>query len=168
LDVESRASGFFYKAAVFAAAAALAYPGAGWAAGQTVLVSGDSAPSECGKAKNADYSSELTGSLVGCWSTFVGHVNCQEVSGFALYTEIGREEFEGKLNDASTKFDTQYTFTGFFPSGSCPKPAPEKEVAGGCVHYISADSLVGIMRFYDVMFGERAPHYPYEGTLTTY
>lgn len=166
--MRSRASGLLCKTMVFAAAAVLASPGPTLAAGQTVMVSGDSAPSECGAAKKADYSTELTGSLTGCWSTFVGHVNCQELNGFALWTEIGREEFEGKLNDATTKFDTQYTFSGLFPPGTCPKPAPEKEIVGGCIHYISADNLVGTMRFYDVMFGDHAPHFFYEGTLTTY
>jgi hypothetical protein len=108
---------------------------------------------------------ELSGSLTGCWSTFVGHFNCQEMNGFALYTEIGREEFAGTLDGQDTKFDTQYTFSGVFPSGSCPEPAADKEVAGGCIHYISGDGLVGVMRYYDVMHGDGAPHYFYEGTL---
>jgi hypothetical protein len=133
-----------------------------------VTVSGDSVPSECGAAKTADYSTELSGSLTGCWSTFIAHVNCQEMNGYALWTEIGREEFDGTLDGEATKFDTQYTFNGIFPSGSCPEPSPEKEVVGRCIHYISGDKLVGVMRFYDVTFGEHAPHYFYEGTLTKY
>jgi len=166
--MRSGASAFFCKTVLLAAAAALAGTGPSLATGQTVTVSGDSKNSECGKAKKADFSTEMSGSLTGCWSTFVGHTNCQEGNGYALYTEFGREEFEGKLDGEATKFDTQYTFNALFPSGSCPKPAPEKEVVGGCIHYISGDKLVGIIRFFDVMYGEHAPHYFYEGTLTKY
>ena len=79
-------------------------------------MSGDSKPSDCGKANKATYSTELSGSLTGCWSTFVSHFNCQEMNGFALYTEIGREEFAGTLDGHDIKFDTQYTFDGLFPS----------------------------------------------------
>jgi hypothetical protein len=109
---------------------------------------------------------DLSGSLTGCWSTFIAHFNCQEMNGFALYTEIGREEFEGKLDGQDAKFNTQYTFTGVFPKGSCPEPAADKEIVGGCIHYISGEGLVGVMRFFDVMYGEGAPHYFYEGALS--
>lgn len=156
---------WFSKAAIATIVGVLVGTGPGFSAGTTVTVSGDSKPSDCGSVNKATYSSELTGSLAGCWSTFVGHFNCQEMNGFSLYTEIGREEFAGKLDGQDIKFDTQYTFSGLFPSGSCPEPAAEKEVVGGCIHYISGDGLVGVMRFYDVMFGEGAPHYFYEGTL---
>jgi hypothetical protein len=139
--------------------------GPGFSAGTSVVVSGDSKPSECGVANKATYSIELSGSLAGCWSTFVGHSNCQEMNGFSLYTEIGRESFDGKLDGAATRFDTQYTFTGVFPSGSCPEPSAEKEIAGGCIHYISGEGLVGVIHFYDVMYGEGSPHFFYEGTL---
>lgn len=151
---------------VLAGAVALAATTPGFAIQTTVTVSGDSKPSNCGAAKKADYAIELTGSLVGCWSTFVAHYNCQEMNGFSLYTELGREEFDGKLDGAAIKFDTQYTFTGLFPTGSCPAPSAEKEIVGGCVHYITGDALVGIMRYFDVMHGENAPHYFYEGQLT--
>lgn len=138
----------------------------GFAVQTTVTVSGDSTPSECGAAKKADYAIKLTGSLAGCWSTFAAHYNCQEMNGFSLYTELGREEFDGKLDDAAITFDTQYTFTGMFPAGSCPVPSADREVVGGCIHYITGDGLVGVMRFFDVMQGENAPHYFYEGHLT--
>jgi hypothetical protein len=155
----------FHHAAAFLLVAVLAGANGALADGKTITVSGDSKPSDCGSAKKATYSTELSGSLTGCWSTFVAHFNCQEMNGFALYTEIGREEFAGTLDGQDVKFDSQYTFNGLFPSGSCPEPTPEKEVVGGCIHYISGDGLVGVMRFYDVMFGDGAPHYPYEGTL---
>lgn len=145
----------------------LATAGPSFAAGSTMAVSGDSKPSECGSAKKPSYSLELSGSLAGCWSVFVARFNCQEMNGFALYTEIGREEFVGKAEGKDLTFDTQYTFTGIFPTGSCPEPAAEKEIVGGCIHYISGNGLVGVMRFYDVMSGTGAPHYFYEGTLST-
>jgi hypothetical protein len=153
------------KAVVLTIVGVLVGAGPSYSASTSVTVSGDSKPSDCGKANKATYSTELSGSLTGCWSTFVSHFNCQEMNGFALYTEIGREEFAGTLDGKDTKFDTEYAFNGLFPSGSCPEPAAEKEVVGGCIHYISGDGLVGVIRFYDVMYGDGAPHYFYEGTL---
>lgn len=162
------ASACLFKTVVLPAAMALAGASPGFAAGTAMSVSGDSKPSECGAAKEADYAIEMSGSLAGCWATFVGHANCQEMNGFALWTEVGREEFEGTLDGQATTFGTAYTFNGLFPSGSCPEPAPEKEIVGACTHYISGDNLVGTLRFHDVMYGEGAPHYFYEGTLTQY
>ena len=150
-----------------AIAGSLATAGPSFAAGSTTAVSGDSKPSECGAAKKASYALELSGSLNGCWSVFIAHFNCQEMNGFALYTEIGREEFAGQAEGKDLTFDTQYTFNGIFPTGSCPEPAAEKEIVGGCIHYITGKGLVGVMRFYDVMYGNGAPHYYYEGTLST-
>ena len=72
--MRSGASTFFYKTILLAAAVALAGTSQSLAAGQTVTVSGDSKPSECGKAKKADFASELTGSLTGCIATFVGRM----------------------------------------------------------------------------------------------
>jgi hypothetical protein len=156
---------YLCKAVALTSMAAFAAAGPGFAADTMIAVSGDSKPSDCGAAKKASYAIEVSGSLSGCWAVFVGHSNCQDMNGFALYTEIGREEFAGKLDGQDTTFDTQYTFTGVFPAGSCPEPAAEKEVVGGCTHYISGKGLVGTVRFYDVMFGPGAPHYFYEGTL---
>ena len=152
--------------AVAVFAGSLAVTESGLAASVSTSVSGDSKPSECGAAKKPSYALELSGSLAGCWSVFITHFNCQEMNGFSLYTEIGREEFDGKVDGKAATFDTQYTFTGVFPTGSCPEPSAEKEIVGGCIHYISGKGLVGVMRFYDVMSGKNAPHYYYEGTLT--
>jgi hypothetical protein len=164
--MRSGALTYFCKAVAVTIAVALAGAGPSFSAGTSVTVSGDSKPSQCGAAKKASYSMDLSGSLTGCWSTFIAHFNCQEMNGFALYTEIGREEFAGKQDGQDIKFDTQYTFTAVFPSKSCPEPAAEKEIVGGCIHYISGEGLVGVMRFFDVMYGDGAPHYFYEGTLT--
>ena len=163
--MRSRALAHFCKAVVLTVAGALAGAGPSFSAGASITVSGDSKPSDCGSAKKASYSMELSGSLAGCWSTFVAHINCQEMNGFALYTEIGREEFAGKQDGQDIEFDTSYTFKGVFPSKSCPEPAADKEIVGGCIHYISGKGLVGEIRFYDVMKGDGAPHYFYEGTL---
>ena len=154
------------KAVVLAGIAALASAVPVFAVPSMVLVSGDSKPSDCGAAKKADYAIALTGSLAGCWSAFVTHYNCQEMNGFSLYTELGREEFVGKLDGHAITFDTQYTFTGYFPTGSCPAPSAEKEIAGGCIHYITSEGLVGLIYFVDVMKGENAPHYFYQGQLS--
>jgi hypothetical protein len=166
MRMRSGTSARLFKAVVLTLAGILAGTGPSVSAGTTVAVSGDSKPSECGSAKKASYSMELTGSLTGCWSTFIAHINCQEMNGFALYTEIGREEFAGKQDGQDVTFDTGYTFKGVFPSKSCPEPDAKKEIVGGCIHYISGNGLVGEMRFYDVMYGEGAPHYFYEGVLS--
>lgn len=164
--MRNRAVFHICKAIVLTAAGGLALASPAYPAGSSVTVSGDSKPSECGKAKKASYSTDLSGSLVGCWSTFVGHFNCQEMNGFSFYTELGREEFEGTIDGQAVKFDTQYTFNGIFPTGACPEPSADKEIVGGCIHYITGDGLVGVMRFYDVMSGAGAPHFLYEGTLS--
>ncbi len=84
-------------------------------------MSGDSKPSDCGSAKKATYSTELSGQPDRLLVDLVSHINCQEMNGFAIYTEIGREEFEGNFDGQNVTFDTQYTFKGVFPSKSCPR-----------------------------------------------
>jgi hypothetical protein len=138
------------------------------AEGKTIAVSGNAVPSECGAPKKADLSIELDGSLTGCWAIFVQHLTCRELNGFAFTTELGREEFEGDLDGEAIKFDTQYPFTATWPAGSCPEPAPETEMTGGCIHYIAGDDVGGVMRFHDVIptVGEGATNFLYEGVLT--
>src|SRR4051794_14406781 len=65
--------------------------------GKTTEISGDAVTSDCAAAKSASFGQDLTGSLRGCLAIFIRHTNCRELNGFALYTELGREEFEGKL-----------------------------------------------------------------------
>ena len=135
---------------------------------KTVVISGDSFPSECGAAKKANLGTELKGKLAGCMATFIMHLNCRELDGYALTTELGREEFEGKLEGQPIKFDTIYTGTATWPAGSCPKPDPVQEITGGCTHYISGENVGGLITFYDVMpvVGKGGTHFFYEGSLT--
>ena len=161
-----RRAGFL--AATLSALGMLAGPNAALADGKTIAVSGNSVPSECAAAKNADLSLDLTGSLTGCWAGFVQHLTCRELNGFALTTELGREEFEGTLDGEPIKFDTQYTFTATWPAGSCPEPAIEKETTGSCIHYIAGEDVQGLMGFYDVIptVGKGATNFLYQGVLT--
>ena len=136
---------------------------------KTIFVSGDSVPSECGKDKKADLSTELKdGNLTGCLAAFVQHVNCREMNGYSFTTELGREEFEGKLDGEPIKFSTIYTFEATWPKGSCPKPDPVQEITGGCDHFISGEKVQGFLRFYDVMpvVGKGGTHFFYQGNLT--
>lgn len=135
---------------------------------KTIAVSGDSVLSDCGAPKKADLALELSGNLTGCLAIFVQHLKCRELNGFALSTELGREEFEGKLDGEPIKFDTHYTFTATWPAGSCPEPAPEKETTGGCIHYVAGEDVGGQIRFHDVIptVGKGATNFFYEGVLT--
>jgi hypothetical protein len=155
-------------AVAFFGLSALVGTGSALADGQTIRVSGNSVPSECGAPKKAAYGIELSGSLAGCWAIFPQHLKCSELNGFAMSTELGREEFDGTLDGKPIKFDTQYTFTATWPSGSCPEPAPEKETTGSCIHYISGENVGGLMHFYDVIPkpGEGPTNFFYEGVLT--
>lgn len=158
----------FRRIPVFAVAALLAVANPALAAETTITVSGDSLPSECGAAKSANFAIMLSGSLEGCLATFVQSFNCHVGNGFDFSTELGREEFEGTLDGKPTTFGTVYTFSAVWPSGSCPEPKLEAEIAGGCTHYISGATVSGVIRFYDVIpvVGKGATNFFYEGTLT--
>jgi hypothetical protein len=158
----------FCRMPIFLVAAGLAGANPALAVDKTMTVSGDSVPSECGAAKSADSGTELTGNLEGCLAIFVQHFNCRAMNGFDFSTELGREEFEGTLDGKPIKFDTQYVFTALWPTGSCPAPALEAEIAGGCVHYLSGEGVQGVIRFYDIIptVGKGATNFLYEGVLT--
>ena len=153
---------------IFLAAALLVGANPAAAADTIVRVSGDSVPSDCGAAKSANGGSDLTGSLVGCLAVFVDRGNCGERNGFAFSTELGREEFEGTLDGKPIMFDTSYVFEAIWPAGSCPTPAPESEIVGGCTHYISGEGIQGVIRFWDVIptVGQGATNFLYDGVLT--
>ena len=158
----------WFLTATFFASGMLASANAALADGMTIAVSGNSVPSDCAAPKKADLGLELSGNLTGCLAAFVQHLTCRELNGFALSTELGREEFEGKLDGEPIKFDTQYAFTATWPAGSCPEPAPEKEITGGCIHYVAGEDVGGLIRFHDVMptVGKGATNFFYEGVLT--
>ena len=155
------------RVANFVAAAILTSASPAMATGQTIAVSGDSVPSDCGTPKNADLAIELNGNLIGCLAIFVEHFNCRELNGFAFTTELGREEFDGTLDGESIKFDTQYTFNATWPAGSCPEPAVEQETTGACIHYVSGEGVGGLIRFYDVIptVGSGSTNFLYEGVV---
>jgi hypothetical protein len=134
----------------------------------TITVSGDSVASDCGAAKSPSMAIKLTGNLEGCLAIFTQHFNCRALNGFDFSTELGREEFDGKLDGKALKFDTLYTFDAIWPLGSCPTPAAEKEIAGSCIHHVSGDGVTGVIRFYDIIptAGKGATNFFYEGTLT--
>jgi hypothetical protein len=157
------------KVTAFFAAAMLVASGNPALAEKAISISGDSIPSDCGAPKKADSGTEMSGSLTGCLAIFIKHLNCRELNGFAFTTELGREEFEGTLNGKPIKFDTEYSFQATWPSGSCPTPAADKEITGGCIHYISGEKFGGLIRFYDVVpiEGKGATHFFYEGFLTS-
>jgi hypothetical protein len=136
--------------------------------GKTTAISGDSLPSSCGASKKADSALELNGNLTGCLAIFIQHTNCRELNGFAFYTELGREEFEGTLDGKAVKFDTQYTANLTFPKGSCPISDFAGEITGGCIHYVSGRNIEGVFNLYDVMpiVGQGPTHFFYVGTLT--
>lgn len=155
------------KLSMSLAVAAVAMIGPAYAAETTISVSGDSVPSDCGAAKSANAGSELSGDLTGCLAIFVQHFNCRERNGFAFSTELGREEFEGALHGKPITFNTTYIFEAIWPAGSCPAPAVESEVAGGCTHYVSGENVQGLIRFFDVIptVGKGATNFFYEGVL---
>jgi hypothetical protein len=159
-----------HRVTAFFAAAMLASLNPAFAAdGKTTEISGDAVTSDCAAAKSASFGQDLTGNLTGCLAVFIRHTNCRELNGFALYTELGREEFEGKLNGKPIKFDTQYTAVLTFPTGSCPISSEfSKEITGGCIHYVSGEDFSGVFNLYDVIpvVGEGATHNFYDGVLT--
>jgi hypothetical protein len=157
-----------HRVTTFFAAAMLVASGNAALADKAISVSGDSTPSECGAPKKADGGLAMTGSLTGCLAAFIQHTNCRELNGFAFYTELGREEFEGSLHGKPIKFDTQYTFSAAFPSGACPIPDFQKETAGGCIHYISGEKFEGVIRLHDVITpGQGLTNAFYEGFITS-
>jgi hypothetical protein len=158
----------FRRTPVFLVAAMWAATNPALADDKTITVSGDSVPSDCGAAKSPDLAIELSGSLAGCLAIFAQHFNCRAMNGFDFSTELGREEFDGTLDGKSIKFETLYAFNAIWPTGSCPSPAAEAEIAGGCIHYISGEGVQGVIRFYDIIptVGKGATNFFYEGVLT--
>lgn len=127
-------------------------------------VSGTAVASGCGGV----YALELSGDLEGCWAVFPEDFACDELNGFALYKEWGREEFDGTRNGEPGQFVTKYTFEGAYPPGFCSNFDFLGELAGGCDHYIKGRSgsfrgVVGHIQFFDIIPGIQADG---NGTIT--
>lgn len=133
-----------------------AWAGGGHHRGWTT-VSGTAIGSDCG----GDWAFELSGDLEGCWAAFPEGFSCDELNGFALLKEWGREEFNGTRNREPGRFVTKYTFEGVYPTGFCSTFEFTSELAGGCDHYIRGKSGAfrrawGHIRFFDIIPGIRA------------
>jgi hypothetical protein len=162
--------------AALSAAALLAVVSAASAVqSKTVSVSGNSTPSTCNKGKGAGAIS-LTGDLQGCLTYFPTRYECDELNGFARYTEWGTERFVGTLRGAGGQFTTTYKVVATYATGSCEEfdkggfPAT-KQTSGGCEHAVTGRSGAfkgsrGLITFFDVIKpGKGATNYLYAGTL---
>ena len=116
-------------------------------------ISGSGVPSDCG---GADFALELSGNLEGCWVVFPETFTCEELNGFAWYTEAGRETFDGTLNGEPGSFVTTYTFEAAYAPGLCSTFDFNTELAGGCDHNVKGKSgsftgVVGRIQYVDVI-----------------
>lgn len=122
----------------------------GWTA-----VSGTAVPSDCG---GDAFALELSGDLEGCWAIFPEDFSCEELNGFALYRESGREQFDGTRSGEPGQFITTYTFEAAYAQGFCESFDFLAELAGGCDHHIRGISgsfrgVVGHITFFDIIPG---------------
>ena len=122
----------------------------GWTA-----VSGTGVPSGCG---GDAFALELRGDLEGCWAIFPEDFSCEELNGFALYKESGREQFDGTLRGEPGQFITTYTFEAAYAQGFCDSFDFLAELAGGCDHHVRGISgsfrgVVGDITFFDIIPG---------------
>lgn len=125
-----------------------------------VPVSGDAVPSECNEGVGVA-AIELVGDLTGCLTFLSLDFECEELNGFALYSEVGRESFSGTLNGVEGTFATRYTLEATYTSGACSEFDAggfpfEKQLTGGCDHRVVAGTGVfrrarGLVTFYDVI-----------------
>lgn len=144
---------------------------AAWADGipqrDWTTVSGTAVASDCG-GSDFYYALRLSGDLDGCWGVIPEGYSCEELSGFDLYREWGREEFNGTRNGAPGRFTTKYTYEGAFSSGFCSDFNLARQIAGGCDHYVtgrggSFHGVVGKISFFDIIPGLQADG---TGTIT--
>jgi hypothetical protein len=120
-----------------------------------IAVSGSAVPSNCAAD---DFALALSGDLEGCWTIFPESFTCEELNGFAWYTEAGREAFDGTLHGEPGSFVTTYTFEAAFAAGFCSTFDFHAELAGGCDHYVKGKSgsftgVVGRITFVDIIPG---------------
>jgi hypothetical protein len=97
--------------------------------GGRTLVSGDSVYSPCG-----ELAIQMTGDLNGCLEIFPTRYTCEELQGFALYSEWGNEEFSD--DDGVSSFHTKYTLAGIYAQGFCSTFDWSTQLSGGCDHQI--------------------------------
>jgi hypothetical protein len=144
--------------------------------GKRTTISGNSTPSDCNNGKGAGALS-LTGDLEGCLTFFPKRFVCNELNGFAKYTEWGRESFKGTHNGQAGKFRTKYKVVGTYTQGSCKAfnngcfPFAN-QITGGCKHKVigrtgAFKGYRGIITFHDQIpvIGEGATNFLYEGYL---
>lgn len=127
---------------------------------RSTTVSGNALPSECNKGEGVG-ALELTGDLEGCWIFLDFDFECEELNGFARYTEKGRESFSGTANGVEGTFKTKYTLEATYNSGACQEFDAggfpfEEQITGGCDHYIVKGTgafrrAKGLITFFDVI-----------------
>jgi len=150
--------------------------------GETITVSGNSTVSESCGLPDADFALDMKGDLEGCLSIFVKSYECDELNGFAKYTERGREVFVGTIDGVgSGRFKTRYVVEGIYAQGFCTTFDFTSQLAGGCDHKVrgTKGDLIGVhglLKFYDVVVGvpaggmgmpgiDGASNFFYEGEL---
>ena len=142
---------------------------------ERITISGDSVPSGCNDGRGAG-AIELSGDLDGCLIFFPKRFTCDELNGFALYREWGRELFEGTFDGEPGTFRTKYTLEATYEQGACAEFDAggfpfEKQITGGCDHRVIGRSGVfddarGLITFHDVIDpGNGATNYLYSGHL---
>lgn len=143
--------------------------------GERITISGNSTPSLCNGDRGAG-AIELTGDLTGCLIFFPKRFTCEELNGFALYREWGREVFEGELKGEEGKFRTRYFLEATYAAGSCAEFNSggfpfAAQITGGCDHRVRGvsgafDDARGLITFHDVIKpGSGATNFLYSGHL---
>lgn len=123
-------------------------------------VSGNAFPSLCNGEVGVG-ALELTGDIEGCLTFLDFDFECQELNGFALYTEAGSESFVGSVNGVEGTFNTRYTLEATYVQGSCEEFNAGgfpflQQLTGGCDHFIvngtgAFRDARGVVTFYDVI-----------------
>ena len=130
---------------------------------EKLVISGNSTfalPTEC----DGEFALVMTGDLEGCLKIMPKRIDCDELNGFDLYTEKGKELFEGTLDGVYGEFETRYVVRGTYASGFCDAlslgdpNAFALQLSGGCIHNVRGKSGVfedvkGLFRVYDVIPG---------------
>jgi len=129
--------------------------------GDAMRISGDAVPSDCNDGRGAGALELFNGNLEGCLTFFPKAYTCEELNGFALYNEEGRERFRGTLDGKRGTFTTTYTIEATYTAGSCAEFDAGgfpfmNQLTGGCDHYVKGRRGVfrgatGLINFHDVI-----------------